>query len=143
MTPKDVEVKKNDVVADVKDKIKSTPAPFIELDANAVDMYMSQKKSENTLEVKEGAAKKKSDEMEVDNDAKDEKKIESNPKVRMDLDETEDFSLVLEDTVVETEKINTRTTPPKTEKPPATILSRTPRRVALITLSSPKRAKAE
>lgn len=105
---------------------KSLPTSIIESDMNAVDIDISKSKLDNSNENKIDS--KSTEEMEVDNDK--------------DVEETEDFQLILEDTVVEDDKPNGKATPTKTEKPP-TILSRTPRRVQLITLSSPKRTKAE
>ncbi|OXU30243.1 hypothetical protein TSAR_008813 [Trichomalopsis sarcophagae] len=134
-------------------KEATTPAPFIELDVNAVDIDISKSKlTVRTNEDKqktEDINKKKTQENqnigENVNSVEDKQvRMETESNSNTDPDETEDFQLVLEDTVVESEKPNIKTTPPKTEKPPAIIPSaRTPRRVQLITLSSPKRTKAD
>lgn len=104
---------------------KSLPLPFIESDANAVDLDIAKLKSD-----------------ELDNDKVNSESTAVMEVDQKDVEETEDFRLVLEDTVAEDDKTSGKSTPSKTEKPP-TILSRTPRRVQLITLSSPKRTKAE
>jgi chromatin assembly factor 1 subunit B len=113
---------------------KSSPAPFIELDVNAVDMDISRPKNNgnNTNEKNYTFVEKETHRMEVEND-------EDVP----DTEETEDFQLVLEDTIADNVKPNVKATPPKTDKPPTMISARTPRRVQLITLSSPKRTKTE
>ncbi|XP_058788838.1 chromatin assembly factor 1 subunit B [Phymastichus coffea] len=150
MAPKEVATKKSDV-EDIKEKLKSTSTPFIELDANAVDMYILQKNSESIQkdETKPATSKENSDKVEVDDRAK----VENKPTRKLNtlegeirknssnFDETEDFQLILEDTIAESEKPNVKTTPSKNEKTSTTVLARTPRRVQLITLSSPRRAK--
>ncbi|XP_011499835.1 PREDICTED: chromatin assembly factor 1 subunit B [Ceratosolen solmsi marchali] len=117
---------KDEVREDKNDKTLLTPAPFIELDVNAVDIDILQQKN-----------------IDNDNNEKAGKMDVENTKNVQDTDETEDFQLVLEDTVAENLKPNVKATPPKTEKPPTMISARTPRRVQLITLSSPKRTKTE
>lgn len=113
-----VETKKPDTKEDSNESKSSLPLPFIE-DANAVDIDISKSKADS----------ESNEVMEVD--------------ASKDVEETEDFRLVLEDTIVEDEKPNGKSTPPKTEKPAPTKLAKTQRRVQLITISSPKRTKAE
>lgn len=138
MIPQNVTVQKQDEVDDSKE-VKSTPTPFIESDVNAVDIDISQKEASN-IEDKKIGEKMNSKGASVVENKPVEMEVESND-TSNDPDETEDFHLVLEDTVVE--KPNVKTTPPKTEKPPTIMSARTPRRVQLITISSPKRTKAD
>ena len=128
---------------------KSESAPFIELDVNAVDIDISKtksvtrEKSEKKTHVKEEAKKEETkEERKEKRKEEEEDKMEVDNQDAHDTDEMDDFQLVLEDTIAEIDKQNVKATPPKTEKPPAK-LAKTPRRVQLITLSSPKRAKAE
>ncbi|XP_014238121.1 chromatin assembly factor 1 subunit B [Trichogramma pretiosum] len=162
-------VKPVPVKSDDKDdnKNKSTVPALAELDINAVDTDLLQNKipsNKNQLkdETKTDQISDKDEPMDTDND-------KENPK---NNDNDDDFQLVLEDTVAETEKkvlcendkkeiskneteeapcINKKDdqkdSPAKSDKPPLPLTVRTPRRVELITLSSPKqkikaRAKA-
>lgn len=147
------ESNKEQIKADIKDTKEEKPTPFVELDVNAVDNDISGAKSKdndmNGKEIKTDSAGEgktgsvvaaKTNSVAADKTGN----MEVEEEGKSDADETEDFRLVLEDTVAEsTDKTNGKATPPKTEKPPPTLLSRTPRRVQLITLSSPKRTKAE
>lgn len=152
MPAQKVTVQRKDEVNNVKEV--TTPAPFIELDVNAVDIDISQSKSsvvkanedkQKTEDVNKKNTKENPNSGEKISSVEDklvQMEIASNSNA--DPDETEDFQLILEDTVVETEKPNIKATPPKTEKPPTIMSSaRTPRRVQLITISSPKRTKAD
>nr|XP_012234979.1 PREDICTED: chromatin assembly factor 1 subunit B [Linepithema humile] len=61
-------------------------------------------------------------------------------KLNEDTEETEDIKLVYEESINDTTKTKAKTTPPKVDVAPI-ICHKTPRRVQLITLSSPKRQK--
>ncbi|CAB0033399.1 unnamed protein product [Trichogramma brassicae] len=153
-------VKPVPVKSDDKDdnKTKSTVPALAELDINAVDTDLLQNKipsNKNQLkdETKTDQISDKDEPMDTDND-------KENPK---NNDNDDDFQLVLEDTVTETEKkvlcendkkevskseteeapcINKKDdqkdSPTKSDKPSLPLTVRTPRRVQLITISSPK-----
>ena len=63
-------------------------------------------------------------------------------KLNEDTEETEDIKLIYEESINDTTKTKAKATPPKVDIAPI-ICHKTPRRVQLITLSSPKRLKKQ
>lgn len=107
-----------DKIEKIVENEKFFSKPELDMDCNAVDMDI-------TKNIVNGSDSIKDDKMDI-------KEIERK------VEETEDFDLVLEDTVVPEVK-ESATESPKTDKP----VIRTPRRVQLITISSPKRTKTD
>lgn len=111
---------------------REPPKPLLELDSNAVDIDISNTKLHPPQQENVSLQNEKLEtEMEVDE-----------PVTKKDGDETEDFELILEDTIMDSSNPNVKSTPTKSEKPNI-FSARTPRRVQLITISSPKRTKVE
>jgi len=144
--PEVKEQKKNEV-KDAK-KTKTRPETFLELDTDAVDIDLSQKQSKaNTSSDKEIKSPEETKDKDEKINSPDKKWKAKDVNVNNPSADTEDedFQLVLEDTLAaDNDKSSAKATPPKTDKPekPVTPLAvRTPRRVQLITLSSPKGKK--
>ncbi|KAJ8674871.1 hypothetical protein QAD02_010657 [Eretmocerus hayati] len=142
--PKANEIQKNEETKDSTDT-NSTINPLVEADTNAVDSDMltdNPSVSSGSNQVSPVKNVEKSEESKFTDTEKQSIGMDVDQIGSVhDADETEDFQLVLEDPVSEQEK-NVKSTPPKTEKP-LNVSARTPRRVQLITLSSPKRTKNE
>lgn len=68
------------------------------------------------------------------------KDLQTIKKLNEDTEETEDIKLVYEESINDTTKTKAKTTPSKVNVAPI-VCHKTPRRVQLITLSSPKRQK--
>ena len=128
------ELTKDTIKEDVK-TTKQMASPFAELDANAVDINITEANNED---VHNNKSSKIDQNMEIDSRNQNDNENRAN-----NVEEDDDFKLVLEDTIIDdkNERLSDKSTPPKCEKPPTIISARTPRRVQLITLSSPKSAK--
>ncbi|XP_023246150.1 chromatin assembly factor 1 subunit B-like [Copidosoma floridanum] len=163
--PEIVEPKKNEVRQDTKET-KSLLDTTLDQSTNAIDIDISQEKSkeilssekemqspkENNTGKKITPLKENKNDTEMKSPKKNEEEKISASEIKQkenndntnnaSADDEDDFHLVLEDTITDTDKL--KATPPKTkesEKPATPIAARTPRRVSLITLSSPKGKK--
>lgn len=122
----------------------ATPAPFIELDSDAMDVDISKcdklpappvdrKKSDVPVDSKL-SKKVENDDKKIENVNGQDKTSGSKVNGNDICEDTEDIKLVYEESNAESAKTSSKHTPKKIELPTV----KTPRRVQLITLSSPK-----
>ncbi|XP_012286497.1 chromatin assembly factor 1 subunit B [Orussus abietinus] len=140
-------------------KINQTQNVLLELDNNAMDIDIASIKSIESINGKE-EHKEIEEKKEISKTEINVKPIQTSLKdnnCHNDIEETEDIRLIYSDdsnteiikekskstpSKLEIELENNKNTPPKVEKPPV-LTAKTPRRVQLITLSSPKRTKKD